>query len=85
MINQEDYEDYKDKIKELRRIIYDLIFAYENKDMDSPHEFEFEAIRAGIREVGTPMELKFCLGVLDRMNNKNTIMKLAKEIGEGHE
>jgi len=42
--NAEFYDDAKKEIATLKKALSDMLFAYQNKDGDCPHQFEIEAI-----------------------------------------
>lgn len=70
-----------DYINAYKEVIFNLIFAYENKDADNPHKFEYDAIKAGMSELTNKEQLKFCKSVLDKMEFDP--LKAIQSISEG--
>ena len=63
----------KDRYLEL---LADMLFAYENKDEDCPHNFEVIAVKNSVNLLlkeytGTKYSPKFFTGCLERMNEKS--------------
>jgi len=50
---------------DLKLIIYDMVFAYANKDDDMPHGFEIEAVMNACAVLDDPLQNKFAQKVLE--------------------
>jgi len=46
----------ENEVKRLRKALWDMLFAYVNKDPDFPHQFETEALKQAAELIGEPPE-----------------------------
>lgn len=65
-----------DKQQELEKALFDMVFAYCNKDDEAPHDFEIEALKNAKRLLTDKNQKKLAKIVCEDVQMKN----LSKEI-----